>query len=202
LSGCDPARIQNSLCPFAPPNTESDLRVVGGLFFPVRCQNRKHFPTYSSFEPKFARFLSQFTLARALLSGFQTCLVMIEPLFSQPNYVAAKKMLDATALRQEAIASNLANIATPGYQRVDLDHSFAAELRRALGSKQPEQLSHLQPRLSVDASAVATRGDGNTVQLENELMALHQNTLAHTLETHLVSGTLLRLRLAITGRSA
>jgi hypothetical protein len=35
---------------------------------------------------------------------------MIEALFSQPNYLAAKKMLDAVALCHEAIARNLANL--------------------------------------------------------------------------------------------
>ena len=38
---------------------------------------------------------------------------MIEGLFNQPNYVAAKKLLDVTALRHEALASNIANASTP-----------------------------------------------------------------------------------------
>ena len=38
---------------------------------------------------------------------------MIDALFSQSNYLAAKKMLDASVLRHEAIASNLANLETP-----------------------------------------------------------------------------------------
>jgi len=32
---------------------------------------------------------------------------MIEGLFNQTNYVATKKMMDATTLRQEALASNM-----------------------------------------------------------------------------------------------
>jgi flagellar basal-body rod protein FlgB len=45
---------------------------------------------------------------------------MIEALFNQPDYLAAKKTLDAVALRHEAIASNIANVETPGYRRIDL----------------------------------------------------------------------------------
>jgi flagellar basal-body rod protein FlgB len=127
---------------------------------------------------------------------------MIEALFNQPNYVATKKMLDATTLRHEAIASNLANISTPGYKRIDVSPSFAAELRRAVQSGQTDQVRSLQPGLAVDSSAMATRGDGNTVQLESELMNLHENTMAHTLESHLITGALLKLRLAITGRQS
>jgi len=48
---------------------------------------------------------------------------MIDGLFNQTNYVAAKKMLDATALRHEAIASNLANLETPRYKRVSSKQS-------------------------------------------------------------------------------
>ena len=127
---------------------------------------------------------------------------MIEGLFNQTNYVAAKKMLDVTALRHEAIASNLANLETPHYKRMDVAPAFATELRQALASQDPQRVGTLQPQLAVDPAAVATRKDGNTVQLETELMKLNQNFLEHQLETQLVSGAMLKLRLAITGRGS
>jgi flagellar basal-body rod protein FlgB len=127
---------------------------------------------------------------------------MIDALFSQTNYAAMKKLLDATAMRHEAIASNLANIETPGYQRMDVNPSFNAELNQAMRAGDSASLAGLSPSLTVDANAVANTRDGNTVQLEKELMNLNQNTVAHALETQLVTGQLLRLRLAITGRPA
>ena len=127
---------------------------------------------------------------------------MIDALFSQSNYVATKKMLDATALRHEAIASNLENIETPGYQRLDVASSFGTELQRAMSTQNAAAIQQLKPSLTVDAKAVAANRDGNSVQLETELMELSQNTLAHTLETQLVTSQLLRLRLAITGRAS
>lgn len=126
---------------------------------------------------------------------------MIEGIFSQPNYQAAKKMLDAVALRHEAIANNLANLETPGYKRIDLSPSFQMELQRATAARDPQQIASLKPTLALDPTAVANSRDGNTVKLESELMQLHQNTVAHTLETQLITGTLTRLKLAITGRS-
>ncbi len=125
---------------------------------------------------------------------------MIDALFSQPNYAAMKKMMDATALQHEAIASNLANAEKPGYKRIEVNQSFATELKSAMGAKDAARIQGLQPALTVDANAVANTRDGNTVQLENELMNLHKNTVAHALETQLVTGQLLKLRLAITGR--
>ena len=59
---------------------------------------------------------------------------MIDALFSGANYQGVKKMLDATTLRQEAIASNLANIETPHYKRMDVQATFASELSRAIGT--------------------------------------------------------------------
>ena len=127
---------------------------------------------------------------------------MIDGLFNQPNYVAARKMLDATALRHEAIASNLANLETPRYKRVDVATNFAAELQQAVASKDAGRIADVQPQLAVDPTAVPVRKDGNTVQLESELLKLNQNFLEHQLETQLVSGALMKLRMAITGRSS
>ena len=127
---------------------------------------------------------------------------MIDALFSQSNYVATKKMLDATALRHEAIASNIANIETSNYKRVDLAPDFSSELRSALSTGDARKISSVQARIAEDSSAISANRDGNTVQLETELMNLNQNTLAHSLETQMVSGALLKLRLAITGRPA
>jgi flagellar basal-body rod protein FlgB len=127
---------------------------------------------------------------------------MIDALFNNDSYVAAKKMLDATTLRHEAIASNLANLETPNYKRVDVAPSFTAELKQALGSGNADQLAALEPKLEVDADAVAQSPDGNTVNLESELANLQQNTMAHSLETQLVSYQLVRLQMAINGKSA
>ncbi len=125
---------------------------------------------------------------------------MIEGLFNQPNYVAAKKLLDLSELRHQAISSNLANLETPHFKRIDVAPNFATQLSQAVQSNDPNRIAELKPELSVDTSAVSSRKDGNTVQLETELMRLNQNYLEHQLETQLLTGSMLRLRLAITGR--
>jgi flagellar basal-body rod protein FlgB len=126
---------------------------------------------------------------------------MIDALFGNSNYLAAKKMLDANVLRHEAIASNLANIETPNYKRLDVAPSFESQLSQAVSTQNSEQISSLQPELTVDGSANAGRSDGNTVQLESEMLKLNQNMVEHSLETQLVSSELLKMRSAITGKS-
>ena len=126
---------------------------------------------------------------------------MIDALFSDSNYLAAKRMLDVTVLRHEAIASNLANIETPNYKRLDVSPTFESQLQEAVASKDPEQIAGIQPELTVDTQAVSGRTDGNTVQLETELLKLNQNMVEHSLETQLVTNSLMKLRLAITGKN-
>lgn len=126
---------------------------------------------------------------------------MIDGLFNQTSYVAAKRLLDVTALRQEAIASNIANVETPHYKRLDVAPAFANELKQAIESNDTSRLATSKPQLAADSSAIAQRHDGNTVDLESELMRMNQNYLEHQLETQLISGSMLKLRLAITGRS-
>jgi flagellar basal-body rod protein FlgB len=125
---------------------------------------------------------------------------MIDALFSQPNYLVAKKALDGIALRHEAIASNIANLDKPGYKRLDLAPAFRAELDRACASANPTQIENLRPTLAVDPTVGTTGRDGNNVSLEHEMVALSQNTLAHAVESQLITNALQRMRLAITGK--
>jgi flagellar basal-body rod protein FlgB len=126
---------------------------------------------------------------------------MIDALFGDSNYVAAKKMLDLNVLRHEAIASNIANVETPNYKRLDVSPSFESQLSQAVASRDAGQIAGLQPELAVDNQAISGRSDGNTVQLETEILKLNQNMVEHSLETQLVSAALMKMRLAITGKS-
>lgn len=126
---------------------------------------------------------------------------MIDSLFSQPNYLATKQLLRGTAMERVAIANNVANVETPGYHRMQLNQSFKAQLQNAVRNQQTPELENLPLSLEEDPTAVASRLDGNSVNLEQEMLQLMQNSVDHAFETQLLSGNLLRMRLAITGRS-
>ena len=143
-----------------------------------------------------------FWSAWSLLYGEDGGKSMIQTLFNQSNYVVTKKLLDATVLRHQAIAGNLANVETPNYKRLDVAPSFQAELSNAVKANDPGQIANIPiPTLSVDPMAVASNRDGNSVNLEQEMLAMNENSLAHTLEAQLITGSMLKLRMAITGRS-
>ncbi|MEI6394789.1 MAG: flagellar basal body protein [Verrucomicrobiota bacterium] len=126
---------------------------------------------------------------------------MIEALFNQPGYLGAKRMLDATMARHDAIAANIANAETPRYQRVDLAPSFRAELQNAIAGRDTARLGSIRPQIAKDSLALPVNRDGNTVNLERELVELSQNTLEGTIQTRLVTSALTKLRMAITGKS-
>jgi len=128
---------------------------------------------------------------------------VVDPIFQNPNYHLARRLLDGAALRQEAIATNVANAETPGYRRVDLNPDFAAQLRAQIanGGSTPTHRPPLPlPRIVEDASARSVRPDGNSVEIERELLALNRNAVEHNFLTEIVSSNLKQLKTAITGR--
>ncbi|RMG09140.1 MAG: flagellar biosynthesis protein FlgB [Planctomycetota bacterium] len=102
------------------------------------------------------------------------------------------RLLDLAATQHRVIASNIANASTPGWKRRELD--FDAALRAAL---EGGDSSH--PSVRIDEES-PVGPDGNSVQLERELVDLSKNTLLYqTLVRSTLSKTSM-LRAAILGR--
>ncbi len=127
---------------------------------------------------------------------------MIDAIFSGQNYQLARQMMDATVLRHQALAANIANAETPGYKRVDVSPSFATQLKAALERGGTAESSKVQALLAEDTTAKAVRPDGNNVEIEKELLALGKNSTEFNFLSQVVSGNIRSLRMAITGKSA
>jgi len=128
---------------------------------------------------------------------------MIDPIFHSDNYQLARKLLDAAALRSEAIASNIANAETPGYRRLDVSADFAEQLKaRTQAGELAGDSDTLRPSLVQDPYARTVRPDGNSVDIENELLAMNKNSVEYEFLTDVVSGNIKQLKMAITGRSS
>ncbi len=128
---------------------------------------------------------------------------MIQPVANTVNYQLARKLLDASVMRQEAIATNIANAETPGFRRLDISADFGKTLKAQFAggtAPTPGFIASLNPRLAEDSSVRAVRPDGNSVEIETELMAMSRNRVDHEFLTELVSRHIKQLRVAITGR--
>jgi flagellar basal-body rod protein FlgB len=91
-----------------------------------------------------------------------------------PTQLALGAALRGSSARQSALSNNLANIATPGYVRKDVD--FHDALASAMdGAADPQKLSFTPQS---DGSA-PVRADGNSVDVDAENAALAQNALEY-----------------------
>ena len=83
------------------------------------------------------------------------------------------------AARQAALAQNLANANTPGYQRVDVDfHTILQQAAGEASGAAAEEVAHAAFTPEVDAVATM-RLDGGTVDLDVEASNLAQNGLEY-----------------------
>ena len=101
--------------------------------------------------------------------------------------IALERAISGASQRNEALAANLANANTPGYQRVDVD--FHSALASALSSRdasaQRDALDSMTFTPQADLSAGATRADGSTVDVEAESAKLSANALEQQAEVQI-----------------
>src|SRR3954447_23212463 len=101
----------------------------------------------------------------------------IRPVLFDTTQAALKATIAGASQRQQALAANLANANTPGYQRVDVD--FHSTLAAALGDGGTDAGGRLEQAAftpQVDASG-ATRADGSTVDIDSESAKIAENAL-------------------------
>lgn len=93
-----------------------------------------------------------------------------------------ERFLGVTSRRQTVLASNMANVDTPGYRTEDVD--FGKEMQRAMAA----------PAGSAAATAVQVhavpglleRPDGNNVDMDREGMLLAETQLSYQMGTQLL----------------
>jgi flagellar basal-body rod protein FlgB len=91
--------------------------------------------------------------------------------------LALERAIEGAGKRHQALAANLANANTPGYQRVDVDFHGALSAAMEGGS---DSLNRVSFSTTPDASAGATRADGSTVDVDSESAKLAANALEHS----------------------
>jgi flagellar basal-body rod protein FlgB len=129
-------------------------------------------------------------------------------MFNQIDRLA--KGLDASWLRQEVIAQNIANAETPDYKskRVAFETDFQNALAKDAGFQaRRTRAGHIAFEGAEDAASViptveentdyVMRMDGNNVDIDQENVALAENTIRYDLMTTKLNAELARLKLVI-----
>jgi flagellar basal-body rod protein FlgB len=119
-----------------------------------------------------------------------------------PTLQSLHLAMDDAALRQQAISSNIANVNTPGYHRMDVSSSFQAAFSDALNRLGSGQTLDSLPQGNIETATAQgpARPDGNTVQLEGEMLAMANNSARYEFAGQLLTSNYHNLKVAITGQ--
>lgn len=133
-----------------------------------------------------------------------------DALFSRTSIPIAAKSLDASALRARAIAANLANATTPGYQRIEV--SFEDRLRQALDPERLQGTADQEGHMDIGrikparVEPVAYRsqdptlpGDINNVDVDQEAAKLAENQILFMYGVKFIQERKADITAAITG---
>ena len=120
-------------------------------------------------------------------------------LFDRSSIPLLKKQMDAYALRNKAVSSNIANIGTPNYRRLDVN--FEKELADAISeSSDPmdlsEKVDQVQPDLEADPKDI--RGS-NEINIDTEMAELAKNQLQFSMASKLAAETFQLIDKSING---
>lgn len=105
--------------------------------------------------------------------------------------------MKAENLRQRAIASNVANLETPGYRRVDVE--FREMLAKAMDSSGDADFDAIEPQLFQPKDS-PVKTNGNDVSWESEVGQMVKNTLRHKTYVRLLQKKYAQIDLAINVR--
>lgn len=102
---------------------------------------------------------------------------------------ALQRYMDLLSARQKLVASNIANVDTPGYKTQDID--FQSEFQSAMNTS---------PN-AVEVPGLKTNNDGNNVSLDRETRSLSETALRFNIASQLIRSQLSTLKSAIDGGS-
>lgn len=109
--------------------------------------------------------------------------------FDSVTAVALNSALDGLSARQRAIADNVANLQTPGYQAKRVQ--FEDALRTAVDS------GNGAARITTSRSLEPTREDGNNVNLDTETISSVDTNLRYQLAAQALNSQFSALRTAM-----
>ena len=134
---------------------------------------------------------------------------MIGKMFRHADLV--ERSLDATALKMEIAAQNIANNDTPGYDKKRVE--FEGELLRAMNSGNEFQMkaergkhfklsetdpSKVTPRVVADTHYVM-RMDDNNVDIDKEMVDMAKNTIQYNTLIQKINKEFARIKYAVRG---
>lgn len=98
-----------------------------------------------------------------------------------------ERYMTLLSVRQKLVASNIANVDTPGYRTRDID--FQREFQTAMHAAGPPAV--------IEPNGLYMKNDGNNVSLDRESRLLSENDLRFALASNLARAELKSVRMAM-----
>ena len=117
-------------------------------------------------------------MSRSLREGFLEIMGLLE------------KALDIRAYYHRILASNIANVETPGYREKDID------FRKELDSL-TEDPANIQVKVKSTTDGGIAAVDGNTVNMEDQIVKMTENTLMFNSLVQMINKKFSMIRYAI-----
>ena len=117
------------------------------------------------------------------------------------SFPVLQDLLSWTSKRQQALASNIANLDTPGYQAKDYKFEDHLEASIAMKTTSPRHLSPVQDTASARVFDVGTdeKPNGNNVDIDRELTEITKNGVEYITLVQYLNQKIRTLRSAIDG---
>jgi flagellar basal-body rod protein FlgB len=119
-----------------------------------------------------------------LATRLHLTLVMFDPVTHH-----IEQYMDLLAARQKLVASNIANVDTPGYRTKDID--FHLEFLSHMDSSEKAQPTVF------DVPGLLVHNDGNDVSLDREMKALSENAIRFSVASNLIKSEFRMVKSAI-----
>lgn len=103
--------------------------------------------------------------------------------------------LKVTSDRQQMVASNMANVDTPGYHTKDIN--FQSAMQQALSDEHGANSNVSMAPPAEEVEGLTERPDGNNVNVDRESMLMAQTQLQYQMGVQLVKAEFHRLLTAI-----
>ena len=140
-------------------------------------------------------------------------MMLKDAIYSKTSIPLVAKSLDACMLRSRAIANNLANVNTPGYQRIEVE--FEAKLRDAMDEKKLKGTTDQYDQMLLgkgeleQISAVAYRsqdqtkpGEINNVDVDVEAAKMAENQILYMFGIRFIQDRKGDIEAAIKGQAS
>lgn len=115
---------------------------------------------------------------------------MIGSLLNDPRVATLQRALNGLARRQQALASNIANVDTPGYTRRDVSFETELQARSGGGRLATTSAGHLASAgtgeggvlravMTASGHSTSARNDGNDVDIDYEMTRAAETSLRY-----------------------